>query len=352
MKKFFSSTIGIITTGATIGIIAAFLQYFGNPGNMGFCIACFARDSAGALGLHSVEKLSYIRPEIVGLVLGAMIAAMVGKEFKPRGGSNSVIKFFLGAFAAVGALVFLGCPWRAALRLAGGDLNALVGIFGLACGILIGSRFIKKGFSLGKKVESGGKVAGFILPAFLTGVLLLMLFKFSGIKVGTAPHAPIILSLILAIVVGFIAQKSRFCTVGAFRNIFMVKEYHLLKGLIALILSAMILNIILGQFKLGFTGQPAAHTQQLWNYLGMVLSGLAFTLAGGCPGRQLILAGEGDNDGAIFFLGLLVGAGLAHNFSLTSSGKGIGQYGAIGTIIGLAFCLLIGFAMVQKRTSK
>ena len=35
----------------------------------------------------------------------------------------------------IGALVFLGCPWRTLLRLAGGDLNALVGLAGLAVGI-------------------------------------------------------------------------------------------------------------------------------------------------------------------------------------------------------------------------
>lgn len=352
MNKFFSSTVGIIVTGAVIGLIAASLQFFGNPGNMGFCIACFGRDTAGALGLHSVEKLSYIRPEIVGLVLGAMIAALTAGEYKVRSGSNTLIKFFLGAFAAVGALVFLGCPWRAALRLAGGDLNAIIGLLGLVSGIFVGSIFIKKGYTLGKRVESHSKAPGFILPALLVTILVLMVAQFKGITIGTAPRAPLFLSLILAIVVGFIAQKSRFCTVGAFRNIFMVKEFHLLKGLIALIVGAMILNIILGQFNLGFEGQPAAHTDHIWNYLGMVLSGMAFTLAGGCPGRQLILAGEGDGDGAIFFLGLLVGAGLAHNFSLTSSGKGVGEFGAIGTIIGIMFCVIIGFTMIQKRAAK
>ena len=42
------------------------------------------------------------------------------------------MRFILGIFAMIGALAFLGCPWRALLRLAGGDLNALVGISGLA----------------------------------------------------------------------------------------------------------------------------------------------------------------------------------------------------------------------------
>ena len=50
--SFFSSRGGIISTGAIIGIIAVLLQKFGNPKNMGVCVACFVRDITGALGLH------------------------------------------------------------------------------------------------------------------------------------------------------------------------------------------------------------------------------------------------------------------------------------------------------------
>lgn len=39
----------IIGAGVIIGIIAVALVYFGNPANMGFCIACFLRDTSGAL---------------------------------------------------------------------------------------------------------------------------------------------------------------------------------------------------------------------------------------------------------------------------------------------------------------
>ena len=37
---------------AIIGVLAVSLVWFGNPANMGFCIACFIRDTAGSLGLH------------------------------------------------------------------------------------------------------------------------------------------------------------------------------------------------------------------------------------------------------------------------------------------------------------
>ena len=54
----------------------------------------------------------------------------------------------------------------------------------------------------------------------------------------------------------------------------------------------------------------------IWNFLGMALSGLAFALAGGCPGRQLFLSGEGDGDAGVFVLGMVTGAGLADRKSV------------------------------------
>ena len=125
MKNIFATRLGIIGVGAFIGIFAPLLQKWGNPGNMGVCVACFQRDIAGALGLHRAGVVQYIRPEIIGFVLGALIAAYVFKEFRPRLGSAPIVRFVLGAFAMIGALVFLGCPWRAMLRLAGGDGNAI-----------------------------------------------------------------------------------------------------------------------------------------------------------------------------------------------------------------------------------
>jgi YedE family putative selenium metabolism protein len=86
----------------------------------------------------------------------------------------------------------------------------------------------------------------------------------------------------------------------------------------------------------------------LWNFGGMVLAGLAFALAGGCPGRQLFLAGEGDGDADVFVLGMIVGAGFAHNFGTASSTTGVGSNGIAAVIIGLLVCLFIGFTMRRK----
>lgn len=356
MKNVFSSRIGIIIVGAIIGIGAALLQYFGNPPNMGICVACFERDIAGALGLHRADVVQYLRPEIMGLLLGAFVAAFIAGEYKPRGGSSPLIRFFLGIFAMIGALVFLGCPWRALLRLAGGDGNAILGILGLITGIFVGVQFLKNGFSLGRS-QSQERASGWIMPGLMLALLFLLTFQvsfapggpiFFSVKGPGSMHAPILISLVASLIIGALAQRSRFCTMGAFRDIMLTRDFHLMSGVISLLVFAFATNIILGQFKAGFEGQPIAHTNHLWNFLGMSLAGLSFTMAGGCPGRQLFLSGEGDADAGIFVLGMIVGAGISHNFAMASSPKGVAAFGPTAVLIGLLFCLIIGLTTMQK----
>ena len=94
--------------GALCGVVAALLAYFGNPANMAFCIACFVRDMAGALGMHQAEAVQYARPEIIGLVLGSFIISIITKEYRSTGGSSPMIRFVLGMIIMIGSLIFLG----------------------------------------------------------------------------------------------------------------------------------------------------------------------------------------------------------------------------------------------------
>jgi YedE family putative selenium metabolism protein len=360
VKNFFATRTGIVSVGAGIGVLAALLQKLGNPGNMGICVACFERDIAGAVGLHRAAVVQYLRPEILGFVLGSLTAAYLYKEFRARAGSAPIVRFVLGMIAMIGALVFLGCPWRALLRLAGGDGNAILGLTGLVVGIWGGTWFFKSGYNLGRSAPTYASV-GWLLPIIFFGLLVLRLIYpqipdqaqsgvlFYSLKGPGAMHAPLALSLTMGLAIGFAAQRSRFCTMGAFRDLLLFRQFHLLSGVVALLAAAFVTNLILGQFHPGFTGQPVAHTQGLWNFLGMAVAGLAFALAGGCPGRQLFLAGEGDGDAAVFVLGMIVGAGVAHNFGLASSPAGVGPNGIAAVFICLAALAFIGLTMRKTQ---
>ncbi|HEX7622419.1 MAG TPA: hypothetical protein VF400_02530, partial [Anaeromyxobacteraceae bacterium] len=351
-----------LAAGLVIGGVAAVLVRAGNPGNMGVCIACFVRDGAGSFGgaALGMAGVAYLRPELLGLALGALVAALATREFRPRGGSAVHVRFVLGFAFMVAALVFLGCTVRAWLRLGGGDLNALVGVAGLVAGVWVGTRFVLAGFDLGA-AHTLPRAAGWAGPAVVLVLLGLAAAAAYGMKPGfltvtpakaraTAQgaivrggevlkpagarlvdgavvsaegkvvssaeavqkakplpgglRAPFWLSLAAGLFLGALAQRSRFCTIGAIRDAILVRRFDLAFGVLGLLLGAFALNLALGQFRLGWLDQPVAHTDALGNFAAMAVAGLATVFMGGCPFRQIVMTGEGDADAAATVLGM------------------------------------------------
>lgn len=344
---------GIIFTGAIIGILAVILVRLGNPLNMGICIACFIRDITGALGLHRAEVVQYIRPEIIGIVLGAFLISFATKEFAVRGGSSPFIRFILGFVVMIGALMFLGCPLRMVLRLGGGDLNALFGLAGFAAGIIVGIIFLKNGFSL-KRTYKLSQLEGFLFPLLNAGLFILLLtapaFIFFSSKGPGAGHAPVWIALAAGLVVGVLVQRTRLCMVGGIRDAILFKDTYLILGFISILVFASLGNLYFGFYKLSFAGQSVAHTDGLWNFLGMALAGWGSVLLGGCPLRQLILAAEGNVDSVITVLGMSAGAAFAHNFSLAASAQGPSPNGKIAVLIGFVLLLVIASFNLERES--
>ena len=306
-KSWFREYGLILAAGVAVGIAALILTASGNPKNMGFCIACFLRDIAGALGFHSAATVQYIRPEIIGIVVGAAAAALAAREFRAKAGASPACRFVLGMFVMIGALVFLGCPLRMVIRLGGGDLTAVAGLVGFIAGILVGVVCLKKGFSLGRAypVRMG---EGFVLSGILMALLGLL--------------------------------RSRLCMAGGIRDAVMLRDFKLLSGFLAIWGTVTIGNLVLGSYSLSALSQPIAHSQYLWSALGMALAGWGSILLGGCPLRQLIL-------------GMIVGAAVSHNFGLAGAADSVaedGTYvvGGIGTA-GMA-AVAIGFAVLLAIT--
>ena len=169
-------------------------------------------------------------------------------------------------------------------------------------------------------------------------------------------YVPLATGLLIGLAVGFMAQRTRFCSVGAWRDIFLVKDFYLISGIAAFLIAALAVNYIAGNFAAdgmyswGFENQPISHTEHLWNFFGMGLVGLAATLVGGCPLRNLILSGEGDTDAGVTVLGYIAGAAIAHNFLLASSPDpvGVNTWGPVAVITGWIICMSIGLLMREK----
>lgn len=349
--------------GVICGVVAACLAWFGNPANMAFCIACFIRDTAGALGLHSAETVQYARPEIIGLVLGAFIISVATKEYRSTAGSSPMVRFVLGMILAIGSLVFLGCPLRMIIRMSAGDLNAWVALIGFILGVGTGVFALKKGFSLGR-AHLTNRVSGGILPALMLGVLILALGT-SLLKSSTSGpgsmHAPILLSLAGGLIFGAVAQKSRMCFAGSIRDVILMRNFDLLTIIGGFFVVMLIFNIATGRFVPAFDIPGViAHSEHLWNILGMYAVGFAAVLAGGCPLRQLILAGQGSSDSAVTVLGMFAGAAAAHNFGLAASGTALDaetQELVAGTVpmngkVAVILCIIVCFviAFMNKRS--
>lgn len=347
--------------------------------------------------------VAYLRPEILGLVLGALGSAFVGREFRPRGGSSTPLRFVLGFVFMVASLIFLGCTVRAWLRLGGGDMNALFGIAGIVAGVVVGTFLLRKRFDLGRSNRLpaavgliGPALVGVLLvlalvatiatkPAFLTvtpakarstaekaviaadgsvlkpagGILVdgavvgsdgTVISPAESVKAAKAMagglRAPFVISILAGLGLGVVAQKSRFCTIGGVRDAILWRRWDLLLGVAGLVTGALVVNLLLGQFKLGFVGQPIAHTDWLGNFAAMGVAGLAAVMMGGCPFRQVIMTGEGDADAAAAVAGMLTGALFAHGLGTASSAAGLTPLA--WPALGVMAAVLVGIALWKR----
>ncbi|OEH85403.1 hypothetical protein BHU72_04755 [Desulfuribacillus stibiiarsenatis] len=114
----------------------------------------------------------------------------------------------------------------------------------------------------------------------------------------------------LGLCFGFVFQRSRFCTVGAIRDVFLLGNYNLAKGvLIYLSLSTTFFTILytislFSPLKIVAKLEPIG----LMTLIGAFIFGIGMVIAGGCASGILIRMGEGLIMQWWGFLGLIVGS--------------------------------------------
>jgi YedE family putative selenium metabolism protein len=120
---------------------------------------------------------------------------------------------------------------------------------------------------------------------------------------------------------------------------------------LALVAANAVTMMIGGRFRASFDGQPIAHADGLWNFAAMLLVGLTAALAGGCPVRQMVMAGEGNGDALLALVGLVVGAAAAHNMGLVSSQAGPTAGGKIAVIVGILYAAVYAAGITRARAA-
>jgi len=158
-----------------------------------------------------------------------------------------------------------------------------------------------------------------------------------------------LISLLIGLLLGAVAQRSRFCITGSVRDaILMGSRSPLFWGFLAFLAGALATGLLTGRVNFGLYGQPGAHLEHLWSFLGMLLVGWLSVLIGGCPFRQLVKAGEGDADAGMAVVGMFLGGGLVQSWGIAATAAGVSLSGKVAVLVGLAFVLMVSLLFRER----
>ena len=136
-----------------------------------------------------------------------------------------------------------------------------------------------------------------------------------------------VFTLLLGLLIGYLAQRSGYCSIGGFRDYTLFRHTRLLSGYLTLIFAAFAGYLIfwflvpssMEHFFWPLTSSPfspvpgapgglntAAYI--LFAIIPGFFVGLITVLLGGCPIRQTVMASEGSYKSAWFFIGMCVGS--------------------------------------------
>jgi uncharacterized protein len=106
-------------------------------------------------------------------------------------------------------------------------------------------------------------------------------------------------SLCLGLIVGYLGQRSRMCSIGGLRDYVLVRDTGLLKGAAALLVTTWVAFSVAhvihgtGHGLIAAGTKPSSLTAVVAILVGAIVLGVFATLSGACPLRQHVLAGQG-----------------------------------------------------------
>ena len=134
------------------------------------------------------------------------------------------------------------------------------------------------------------------------------------ILVGTASNDRLLAVFwLFGVAFGFVLQRSRFCFASAFRDLFLLGDARVMKGIIAgLAVATAGFTVLMARLlpEVGFGSLPPGATVLPLGFhtlAGGVLFGIGMVLAGGCTSGSLYRAGEGYVGSMVALLGIMLG---------------------------------------------
>ncbi len=124
-----------------------------------------------------------------------------------------------------------------------------------------------------------------------------------------------VVTLVVGIIIGYMGQRSRFCTISGIRDFFLVRDAYRLRGLFGIIIGGIIgfslFGLLGGDFPtFPMTSQGIRVETLILIPLSVVGAfGMAYfsVMAEGCPFRQHVITGEGRISGFLYIGGLVFG---------------------------------------------
>jgi uncharacterized protein len=136
-----------------------------------------------------------------------------------------------------------------------------------------------------------------------------------------------VVTLMLGLLIGYLAQRSGYCSIGGFRDYFLFRHTRLLSGYLTLVIASFagylffwfVTQAAMDRFFWAFTtglftpipGAPAGLNPAAYFLFAIIpgfFIGLICVFLGGCPIRQTVMASEGNYKAAWFFVGMCVGS--------------------------------------------
>jgi hypothetical protein len=137
-----------VVYGLVVSVLAVLAGVWGHvspPAAYGLCSACHGRDLADWILNHTEGTKLFVTAAgagwplltVVGLVIGAFVAAKRNGEFSTLNLGGNARQFALGGVVMGAALFVGGCPTRMLIRTGYGDVAGAVGLGGIAVGIVL-----------------------------------------------------------------------------------------------------------------------------------------------------------------------------------------------------------------------
>ncbi|MCD4796446.1 MAG: YeeE/YedE family protein [Candidatus Cloacimonetes bacterium] len=332
------------------------------------------------ISLHTVALLN------IFIVLGAFISSLFSKEFSIKVAPvGELVKGLIGgALMGIGATVGIGCTtggfFSGVPALSGGALFLSLGFM---LGTIVALRYLLwemealPNISMGKSctlLPGTGKKTGWQrwLGWILIVVVLYIFSNYTG--KGTSLSKILGWHIFIALILGIILQRSRFCIVRAFREPFMTGESS---APVAVILSVLIVLIgftVLKYFGVGNAGETAVRAIEMKSVyanfwlralIGGFIFGLGMTVAGGCAVGTLWRAGEGHLKLWMSIVGFVIMAPVSKGFIVPAVVKIIPEslrskmflpeyLGYTGAVVLLLVILLLWYMFVKwnEKTGK